>query len=717
MDKVSFGMQMQDLMESAPVDVVRGLALVGEFLPVDAKGATKGFAMLTEAVVKGKDLRGAVACVAFYADHGAQMPEVTLAQLREVVSRAPANADEKLLIDSIGLNTAIATAIAKRLGVLLALKPGVYVTSQSWGFGQVQAIDTFYGKVIIDFEGKKGHAMSLTVAGQNLEVAREGHLMTRLTENRAEIEDLCKKHPAALVRLTLESYGPLTVQRLAERLASCGLVSEKAWKSFWEAARRGLKADKEHPVEIPTKRTEPIRLLEADEDFGEKWLKRFAKERDLKAIYEGILGLLVAKKDAIPDSYIAVVKNRLDFAIKGSEKSDFPRYAQLVCLAQKLQLSSAEEQLKQAETLLEKDEEDNLLLAVKGLAARDVSAMVSFILAAKPEAKAVILAHLEAFGGVALGATLSTLAGDAETGEALRALLTQRPRPLPTVVVWALRNRNEAEAWQLPKINDLITQSIHIIEQHWTGEELRMRNALQGFFDSAKWLEEVCKELNTFQREVMFERIQASTVWDTASQRNILIRLVRFDPELGKLRRATKALEEHPHLTSERSLTAFKLAYDHLINVEIPANTRDIATARSYGDLRENAEYQFAKDHQRVLLSKQDEMDRTLKLLKTTDFSGVGTEVAAMGTRVTVETKHGTQCFTILGELDRDEALNIISCRSRLAMALIGQRVGATVELPDERGLTAATIKAIEPLDEATRAWLAQIPTAYEPNA
>ena len=110
-------------------------------------------------------------------------------------------------------------------------------------------------------------------------------------------------------------------------------------------------------------------------------------------------------------------------------------------------------------------------------------------------------------------------------------------------------------------------------------------------------------------------------------------------------------------------------------------------------------------------------MDRTLKLLKTTDFSGVGTEVAAMGTRVTVETKHGTQVYTILGELDRDEALNIISCRSRLAMALIGQRVGATVELPDERGLTAATIKAIEPIDDQVRAWLAQIPTAYEANA
>ena len=717
MDKVSFGMKMQDLMESAPVNLAEGFALVGAQLAEDAKLATKGFVMLTEAVAKEKDLRGAVACMGFYADHGTQMPEVTLSQMRELISRAATTPEEKLLVDSIGLNTAIAKAIVKRLSVLLALKPGVYVNSQSWGFGQVQAIDTFYGKVIIDFEGKQGHAMSLAVSGQNLEVASDDHLMTRLMRNRAEIEELRNKHPAELVRLTLASYGPLPVQRLADRLALCGLVPEKDWKSFWEAARRGLKADKSRPVEIPTKRSEPLRLLEAEEDFGEKWLRRFAKARDIKGIYDGVLALLAAKKEGLPDSYVATVRDRLLFALKGADKTDFPRYAQIACLAQRLQITTAEEQLKQAETLLACDEEDNLLLAVKGLAARDVVALVAFLLAAKPDAKATLLAHLASFGSVALGATLSALAGDAETGEAVRTLLIRQTRPLPTVVVWALRNRAEAEAWQLPKLNDLVTQAIHIIEQRWTGEELRMRNALQGFFDNAKWIEELCKGLNTFEREVMFERIQASTSWDTASQRNILVRMVRFDPELAKLRRAAKALEEHPHLTSVRSLTAFKLAYEHLINVEIPANVRDIATARSYGDLRENAEYQFAKDHQRVLLSKQDEMDRTLRLLKSTDFAEASTDKAAMGTRVTVETAAGKTTYTILGELDRDEALNIISCRSRLAMALIGQRVGATVELPDERGLTAATIVAIEPLDEAVRAWLAQVPSAYEANA
>ena len=116
-------------------------------------------------------------------------------------------------------------------------------------------------------------------------------------------------------------------------------------------------------------------------------------------------------------------------------------------------------------------------------------------------------------------------------------------------------------------------------------------------------------------------------------------------------------------------------------------------------------------------MGRQDEMDRTLKLLKPTDFAGVSCETAEPGTRVTIETAKGRATYTILGELDRDEQLNIISSRSRLAAALLGHKPGDKVELPAERGTESGTLVAVEPLDDAVKAWLAAIPTQYEPNA
>lgn len=713
MDKNEFEGQMQELLKAEPLNLEAITTLIRNRLTEDVKGAVRAFSVLTEVVVDQKSLANAVACMKFYSEHAEQLRDITLNQMREVIRRSATTAEDKLLVDSIGLNTAIASAIVRRLSVLLALKPGVYVNSQSWGFGQVQQIDTFYSKVIIDFSGKKGHAMSLSVAGQNLSVADDNHLMTRYMKDPESIKTMVEKHPGEVVRLTIQSYGEMSVIRLAERLAETGLVPQANWKKFWESARRSLKADKANPVEIPTKRTDPIRLLDAEEDFGDKWLARYARQKDIKSIYDSTIALMVAKKNELPDGYRKTVGERLAFALKGAERTDYPRYAQLAVLMRTLGLSTEEAQRAQVELLLEEDETENLLCAMRGLSARDVTALAEFLLAVKPESKGILLDYLPQYNSVSLSAVLGVLANDEATGNAVRTILARQANVVPTMVVWALRNYNSNTTWQLPSLNELVTTAIYIIEQRHTGENLKMRNTLQAFFDSARWLEDLCKQLTSFDRQVIFERIQASTAWETTSQRNILVRMAHNDPALAKFRRQVKTQTEQEHITSLRSYTAMQLAYDHLINVEIPANTRDIATARSYGDLRENAEYQFAKDHQRVLLSRQDEMARRLKALKVADFSNVSTDTVAPGTRVTLKTDKGELVYTILGELDSDETLNIISCRTRLAAALLGKRTGDAVELPAEKGVLRATVTGISVMDDAVRAWLADIPTTH----
>ncbi|MBR4317595.1 MAG: GreA/GreB family elongation factor [Kiritimatiellae bacterium] len=705
-------MQIQNLLEAETIDVAAVTTLIRAQLADDAKAALQAFTMLIETLAEKKSLAGAVDCVAFYDANNAQLTGFDLNQMRDLVRRCAATDADKLLVDSIGLNTALASAIVRRLSVLLALKPGAYVNSQSWGFGQVQQIDAFAGKVIIDFNGKKGHPMSLTVAGQNLTVADEDHLMVQYMKDPEKIRNMA---PGDLVRLAIQSYGEMSVVRLADRLAETKLVTPENWKKFWDSARRSLKADKANPVEIPTKRTDPIRLLEAEEDFGDKWLARFAKQRDIKAIYDGVLAFIEAHQNEIPDSAEDTIKKRLRFALKGADRTDFPRYAQIAILMRNYDLSTEAEQQAQAATIVECDEEDNLLLTMKGLPARDVKALASFLVAVMPESKAILLDHLTAYNSTALSAVLEAMKGDPEATAAVRSLLACQAAPVPTVVVWALRNTDDG--WKLPPLNDLVTQAIHIVEQRLSGESLKMRNTLQGFFDNKKWLEDICSKLTAFERQMMFERIQASTAWEAASQRSILVRMVKEDSKLAQFRRQVKAQVEQEHLTSMRSLTALKLAYDYLVNTEIPKNTQDIATARSFGDLRENSEYQYAKDQQRMLISRQSEMARRLQMLTASDFANVSCDTVKPGTRVTVKTAAGEMTYSILGELDSDETLNIISSRTRLAMALIDNAVNATVTIPTEKGTTEATITAIEPLDAAVQAWLADVPTSHEPNA
>lgn len=720
MDKTEFNEKIQALLNADTLDTPAILTLMTEGLSVDAKSVARAFSVWTETIVKNKDFAGAVQAMAFFAKHHDTLKTIDINMMREVIRRSANTTEEKLFIDSIGLNSAIATAIVSRLSVLIALKPGSYVSSPSWGFGQIQSMDTFYGKVIIDFESKKGHAMSLAVASQNLTIAADDHIMTQYLKNKDVILEKADKHPAEIIRMMLQSYGPLPIQRLQDRLIATGIVAEAKWKTFWESARRSIKNATPCLIEIPSKRTEPLRLLEKEETFDAEWCAKFTKVRDIKTIYDKVIMLRdtkVEQTEVLKDA----IKNRLLFALKGAKNADFPRYAQIATLLKQLGLSTEDERKEQAALMTTiDDEQNNLLASVRSLSARDAAEFFAFLLEADEEAyKPIIIDNIENFNSIALSALLSKCKEDAAIGAQVRGLLTRTIQPrdphnrLCTLIVWAIRNIGDTfSAWHLPSTNELASLAIHIIEQRLTGEDLKMRNTLQGFFDNKKWLETTCANITAFERQVMFERIQASSSWETASQRNILIRMARIDPSLTSLRRAVKAQQEVQHITSRRSLAAFKLDYDHLINVEIPKNTRDIATARSYGDLRENAEYQMAKDQQRLLIGKQEQMNRTLRLLQPTDFADVTTETVQPGTTVTITVAGETLSYTILGELDSDEALKIISCRARLATALIGKKVGDTTEIPTENGNQMATITAIALPDASIQAWLAAIPTA-----
>ena len=67
--------------------------------------------------------------------------------------------------------------------------------------------------------------------------------------------------------------------------------------------------------------------------------------------------------------------------------------------------------------------------------------------------------------------------------------------------------------------------------------------------------------------------------------------------------------------------------------------------------------------------------------------------------------------------MDSDEALSIISCRTRLAATLLGKKAGDIIEnFPAEKGTITVKLAAVDPIDDAVRAWLADIPTTHTPS-
>jgi transcription elongation factor GreA len=126
-----------------------------------------------------------------------------------------------------------------------------------------------------------------------------------------------------------------------------------------------------------------------------------------------------------------------------------------------------------------------------------------------------------------------------------------------------------------------------------------------------------------------------------------------------------------------------KNEYQELVQKTIPANSKEIAIARSYGDLRENHEYKAAKEMQKILMRRKSELETQLVRARGTDFANPKTDVVSIGTKVGVTelSSQHSEHFEILGAWDSDPEKGVISYLTPIAQALLNKKTGDEVDL------------------------------------
>lgn len=134
-----------------------------------------------------------------------------------------------------------------------------------------------------------------------------------------------------------------------------------------------------------------------------------------------------------------------------------------------------------------------------------------------------------------------------------------------------------------------------------------------------------------------------------------------------------------------------KTELEHLKSVERPKIIREIADARSHGDLSENAEYHAAKEKQGFIEGRIADLDDKLSRAQVIEPSETSDQVQTIrfGAFVTVtdEESGETKNFRIVGDLEADLQLGMISLSSPLARALMGKRQGDLVEVRVPKGI------------------------------
>lgn len=588
-----------------------------------------------------------------------------------------------------------------RLEKLLGFQPGAMVLAKTWGLGTVRKVDYFYRRVTVDFKVKRGHQFTYAAAVDMLESAPEDHILVIQAADPARVEKMLKDEPGEFVKAVLRSYGDMTITRLEDVCVQSGFVKAAGWKSFWERARADLRKDK--LVDIPVKRTDPISLRASVEDYGDNWLMAFSHETDPKLILAAVREYVAQGKLKTADEETKrKIEERLAFAVTAARKVDDALYARLACAVTELGFATPPA-CEMRDYLWERK---RFVPAAAELPAREVGEFLAF-LAVDDQAKERIYKAIPEFCYAAVTEITERFGEDANCRRAVGAFLRE-PKAPATLVTLVSGKYEKFMGWEeLPSLLTVLTHAIALGEGRQSGETLKMQNLVRRLFSDRKWLEKMFSFLPADDRALFFERFQASIAWDHSTHHTIVVRMTKIAPELESRMVKVEKKREYARITSPRSYEERQREYFKLINEEMPANVKRIEFAKSYGDLSENAEYQYAKDEQRVLMQKQTVMQAELDAVKAGDFADATTDEVMPGVEVIVAAKDGDRKYVILGEWDNDLERGIISSQTRVAKNLMGKKVGDKFELPDAEGsVELASVKEILPLSDDVKAWM-----------
>ena len=602
----------------------------------------------------------------------------------------------------------------KQAEILNQLAPGAFALHKSWGCARVAGADFLIGQLELEFLGGRKQSMQMSFAASSLTPIPETHVEARRLADVAAVQKEALDEPVDFVHRVITDFNSrLTLDALSDYLAAVlpdsafPKPAPGAFKRWWTSLRNKLKGDGRFVV--PSKKTEFVIVRERPASPHLDIVDAFEKARqpkDQAAAAEALLKGL-EKFEGAPDE-IQRVLGLLERAADDHQRRNPAHSIHLLCVRDEI--------LERRKTPLP----EGALTLTAFLS--HPPAHLAELLAPLPAAR--IRHALEA--GVALGGTAGSSLlidvlreGDSKVvTEATRLLVEKgQTEPLREHLARSIGERNtnpELLAWFLAKrptdlaallTPETLEAAITVVERENIKDSKRAARLHKVLADDKQLMAEALASCDREAARDLMRKIMRTAVFEEMDKRALLARAIKARPELQELlevsedKSAAAAPAAKILTVSWASLEKRKKDYDELVNVRIPANSRDIQVAREQGDLRENAGFKFAKEQQGVLMRQKAELEHQLANCRGTNFENPDTSRVGLGT--TVRLRDGAtgseEVLHILGAWDGDSAKNIVSYLAAAATALIGHEAGETVVMPSEHGERQVAIVSIEP--------------------
>ena len=565
---------------------------------------------------------------------------------------------------------------------LVLLTTSGFCSHRSWGFGRIKTVDTVFARFTIDFPGKPGHTMDLTFAADSLKAIPKDHILARKSVDLEGLQKTAALHHLDLIKVVLNSYGgKATLDQIHAVLVPDVIADD--WKKWWEVAKQEMKKDG-HFV-VPTKKTEAIVYQAQETSLQARLLADFRAAKGLKAKLTIATEFVksaddLSNKEAAVKEVVAALNADIPSHIRTQTAVALEAIFARDDVAGIINLPPAPDEISAPQLWTQEGVKFGPLLEAIP-AAKHRRTLESFKASQPDRWSETLRAALNIVSAKLCKEFASIMAANGKMGELKETLarLISQHAASSELLLWLGKERSDDFADILGP--EVFRAMLTAMERDQFNEKRASR--LREFMMSDQEL--VADLTGTADIEVVMDLTRAlkfSPVFEDMDKRSMLARIVKRHPSVQPLISGEQTKQDSAIYVSWDSLERRKGEYGELVQKKIPANSKEIATACSYGDLRENHEFKAAKEMQKVLMRRKDELEALLNRARGTDFTNVRTDVVSIGTIVhaTDLNSKKSEVFTVLGAWDFDAEKNIISYLTPVGQALLNRKVGDEVE-------------------------------------
>ena len=609
-----------------------------------------------------------------------------------------------ILDDYLNLNTAIEN-FEKQIQFI----EGAFVYHETWKLGKITKISKDEMEIL--FSGKGTHSMSCKMAYSSLKVLPKRHiwvLKAAFPKDKLAEKFMRKDDVEWGLRIILESYGNQASLKQMKAELVPSILSDKEWSVWQTAAKKELSTNAYFSIsdsasDVYVLRSTPI-------TFEEKTLTQFKGTKDFYDKLKIMKDFIAQKGETDSDEFQSMVSY---FEGKSQTSGSEAAVAFLVLdtLKDRYGMSFVQESSQFIDYYNRISDVKDFFVSIQDSELKRI--FIDNIMTSVENWQEVLISLYPVY-------MTSFLADCIRKGPKknviykILAEAAENSRENPDFFLYLVKTFSEKD-WAKAKVSgeNLLITKLSLLSfinrkianaTEVADNKKRQKILISSLFADDKEVYKYLENADASQAQKIYSIIKGIT--DLENERLSVKHFIasKFDDwEAITGENPDKAIDKKKIipkglLCTKAMLEAKSQELDHIMNVEIPENSKEIGTARELGDLRENSEYQYGKDKQKNLNFLMNKLTDEISVAQVILPENVDTQYVSFGTKVTFHdnlTKKDVT-YSLFGPWESDPNKNILNFKAPLGQAIYNMEVGETKKFNINGVDYDYTVKSIE---------------------